>query len=118
MTAVGATWGLPPVMAHAFDGDDAPVADPTSWVLDEFLSPSDIVLNARASTKREAFGYLAGLLAERAGGSKEAVLAALLRRERIGPTSIGAGIAMPHGRIGSALRPSSKEEERDRRVTR
>lgn len=80
---------------------------PTSWRLGELLSSADILLDVQAATKREAIGHLAELLAVPAGACRDNVLAALLRRERLGPTYIGDGIAMPHARVRGSLVPAA-----------
>lgn len=91
----------------AFDGGVAAEPKSVTWTLDELLSPDDIRLDVRAATKREAIGHLAGLLAGPAGVRSGNVMAALLRRERLGPTYIGGGIAMPHGRVGETFAPAA-----------
>lgn len=52
-------------------------------------------------------GRLAELLACPVGASKEDVTAALLRRERLGPTYIGGGMAMPHGHVHKSSGPAA-----------
>lgn len=97
-----------PASLPAFDGGSAAVPSPISWTLGELLSADDIRLDIEAATKREAIGHLADLLAIPAGARNEDVTAALLRRERLGPTYIGDGFAMPHGRVdGSSLVPAA-----------
>ena len=49
---------------------------------------------------------IADRLAHRVGSSQGAVLAALLRRERLGPTFIGDGVAMPHARLEGIAGPA------------
>lgn len=99
---------IPPVaMGGTFDGGVAISAKAKSWTLDELLSSADIRLDVQAETKREAIGHLADLLAGPAGAHKEDVTAALLRRERLGPTYIGDGLAMPHGRVQRSFIPKA-----------
>ncbi|RVA02995.1 PTS sugar transporter subunit IIA, partial [Mesorhizobium sp. M7A.F.Ca.US.001.02.1.1] len=65
----------------------------------------DIIL---CPSRYEARGALASRVCSPKGAaSREAVLAALLRRERRGPTYIGGGIAMPHGRNDESLLPAA-----------
>lgn len=98
----------PPLPApRGFDGGVAAPTKPATWAVGEILSPAGIELDGHAATKREAFGHLAALLAGRAGASREAVKAALLRRERLGPTYIGDGMAMPHGRLDRSIAPAA-----------
>lgn len=97
----------PPLIIPVFDGGDVVTAERRALAPGEILSPADILLDSRATRKREALWHLSGLLAQRTGGTREAVLAALLRRERLGSTYIGGGMAMPHGRSYESLHPAA-----------
>ena len=99
--------GHPFTMAHGFDEDVAASSGSTSWALGELLVPVDIRVDARADRKREALRLVADLLARKTRTDPGAVLAALLRRERLGPTHVGDGIAMPHGRLAGSFRPAA-----------
>ncbi|MBX3571628.1 MAG: PTS sugar transporter subunit IIA [Mesorhizobium sp.] len=92
---------------HVSDGGIAASTEPTSSVLGGLFAPADILLHVQSATKREAIFHLAGLLAGSAGARIEDVAAALLRRERLGPTYIGNGIAMPHGRVAGSFFPAA-----------
>ena len=74
--------------------------------LSELVSFEDILLDMQADRKRTALGGIADRLAHRVGSSQGAVLAALLRRERLGPTVIGDGVAMPHARLEGIAGPA------------
>jgi nitrogen PTS system EIIA component len=65
--------------------------------LKEFLSPDAISLSLRGGSKDEILAEMVGLLRtdERSAG---ALLRILQRRENLGSTGIGRGIAIPHGR--------------------
>lgn len=65
--------------------------------LREFFSPDVIALSLRAGTKDEILAELVGLLRtdERSAGT---LLRILQRRENLGSTGVGRGIAIPHGR--------------------
>jgi nitrogen PTS system EIIA component len=65
--------------------------------LKEFFSPDAINLALRGSTKDEILAELVGLLRvdERSSGT---LLRILQRRENLGSTGVGRGIAIPHGR--------------------
>jgi len=107
MSAAEAIQIRPPAVPHAFDGGIAAAPKHRRWALGELLSPDDIHLDVQAATKREAIGHLAGLLAGPAGARRDNVVAALLRRERLGPTYIGDGFAMPHGRVRESFVPAA-----------
>jgi mannitol/fructose-specific phosphotransferase system IIA component (Ntr-type) len=65
--------------------------------LKEFFSPEAIALSLRSSSKDEILAELVGLLRtdERSAGT---LLRILQRRENLGSTGVGRGIAIPHGR--------------------
>jgi mannitol/fructose-specific phosphotransferase system IIA component (Ntr-type) len=65
--------------------------------LREFFSPEAIALSLRAGSKDEILAELVGLLRtdERSAGT---LLRILQRRENLGSTGVGRGIAIPHGR--------------------
>ncbi|RUY42181.1 PTS sugar transporter subunit IIA [Mesorhizobium sp. M7A.F.Ca.US.001.04.1.1] len=78
-------------------------AERGTWALGEVTRTSSSI---HPATKREALWPL-GSARRKGRASREAVLAALLRRERRGPTYIGGGIAMPHGRNDESLLPAA-----------
>lgn len=63
------------------------------------LDPEQVVVDLKATTKKQVLTELAAIAAERTGASKRDVFAKLLERERLGSTGLGKGIAIPHGRI-------------------
>ena len=65
--------------------------------LKEFLSPDAISLSLRGGSKDEILAEMVSLLGtdERSAGT---LLRILQRRENLGSTGIGRGIAIPHGR--------------------
>ena len=76
------------------------------------LPESNIVLDVDAENKKRLFERIAQLFEQQAQLSRNAVLASLSARERLGSTGLGQGIAIPHGRLkglkqalGAFLRP-------------
>ena len=65
--------------------------------LSEFFNPEAIALSLRAGSKDEMLAEMVGLLKtdERSAGT---LLRILQRRENLGSTGVGRGIAIPHGR--------------------
>lgn len=63
-----------------------------------------IIGNLCATSKRQAFRHIAERTAVLFRGEPEELLQALLERERIGTTGIGAGVAIPHVKIKAADR--------------
>jgi PTS system nitrogen regulatory IIA component len=73
--------------------------------IEDFLAPDDVLFGLRMSGKLA----LLDALSRRAGESLDLpaadLLAALLRREELGSTGIGDGIAIPHARLEAVRRP-------------
>jgi PTS system nitrogen regulatory IIA component len=65
--------------------------------LNDFFSPDAISLDLKGSTKDEILAELVGLLGLDAQAS-ETLLRMLQRRESLGSTGVGRGIAIPHCR--------------------
>ena len=65
--------------------------------LTDFFSPEAVSLDLRATTKDEILAELVGLL-ELDERSSETLLRMLQRRETLGSTGVGRGIAIPHCR--------------------
>jgi mannitol/fructose-specific phosphotransferase system IIA component (Ntr-type) len=65
--------------------------------LADFFSPEAIALSLRGGSKDEILAEMVGLLRtdERSAGT---LLRILQRRENLGSTGVGRGIAIPHGR--------------------
>lgn len=63
------------------------------------LARDGIALRGAASSKRQALHMVAETAAEALGLKADAVFAALLEREALGSTGLGAGVAVPHARI-------------------
>lgn len=66
----------------------------------DILNKDCIIPELRSKNKKEVLEELTGaLLSSKANLDKEALVAVLLERERLGSTGIGDGIAIPHGKI-------------------
>ena len=65
--------------------------------LDKFFSPDSISVDLKSATKDEALAELVGLLRLQRSAS-ETLLRLLQRRESLGSTGVGRGIAIPHCR--------------------
>ncbi len=63
-----------------------------------------IIGDLAATSKRQAFRAIAERTAELFDGDAEGLLTALLERERIGTTGIGAGVAIPHVKVADVGR--------------
>jgi nitrogen PTS system EIIA component len=72
----------------------------------EFLSPNDVMIDVAAADKSK----LLSALARKAGSTidvlPEQVLAELQKREELGSTGVGGGVALPHARFQSLRKPT------------
>ena len=65
----------------------------------EFLDKSTICLELKSSTKKDAINELCNVLhANQKIRDLQAVIDAMMEREKLGSTGIGQGVAIPHGK--------------------
>jgi len=62
----------------------------------ELLTPERVISQLRVATKSDALRQLAGRAAAAVGLPEDKVFQALCRREALGSTAIGRGVAIPH----------------------
>lgn len=67
--------------------------------LETFLTRDAVICDLKASSKKQLMQELAARAAEQGDLNEEAVYSALLERERLGATSVGDGVAIPHARL-------------------
>lgn len=73
--------------------------------ISDLLSPTDVLIDVRASQKAPLLQELAAKAAASLGLPADQVTSHLLRREELGSTGIGQGIAIPHARLSDLKRP-------------
>ncbi len=73
--------------------------------ISDFLSPSDVIIDCRATRKHQLLQKLADKAAPSLDLSSEAILSELLKREELGSTGVGGGVAIPHTRLAAVKRP-------------
>jgi PTS system nitrogen regulatory IIA component len=73
--------------------------------ISDFLSPADTMVDVRASDKRELLRELSRKAALALKLPTEHVASELLKREELGSTGMGSGVAIPHARIGAVTKP-------------
>ncbi|MEE7449189.1 PTS sugar transporter subunit IIA [Methylobacterium radiotolerans] len=73
--------------------------------MDRILAPSDALVGLRATGKGALLEELARRAANALGLAAETILPALIRRETLGSTGIGDGVALPHARLETIARP-------------
>ena len=89
----------PPQMVVPGTGKEA------SEVITEILDENSILLNLATKGKHSALSKVAAETARGIGCSERTVLAGLLRRERLGSTGVGHGVAVPHALLDSVTSP-------------
>ena len=73
--------------------------------ISDLLSPSDVMIDVRASNKRLLLQEFAAKAAAGIGLPADQVASFLLKREDLGSTGIGKGVAIPHARLPELQRP-------------
>ena len=73
--------------------------------ISDLLSPADVMIDVRASNKRQLLQELSAKAAGGAGLAADLVASALSKREELGSTGIGKGVAIPHARLKELQRP-------------
>jgi PTS system nitrogen regulatory IIA component len=71
----------------------------------EFLSPANTLVDVRVTNKAEILRMLAGRAADAIGLPAADILNVLLKREQLGSTGTGGGIAIPHARMAGLGKP-------------
>lgn len=71
----------------------------------EFLSPDRALIDVRASDKPGLLRDLSGRAAVVLGVAADRIASELLKREELGSTGTGGGVAVPHARMAEVTRP-------------
>jgi PTS system nitrogen regulatory IIA component len=77
----------------------------TAMKIPDFLSVSDVVIGVAATDKKKLLAELARKAGGRVDVLPECVLAELLKREELGSTGMGGGVAIPHARFEQVRKP-------------
>ena len=73
--------------------------------ISDLLSPADVMIDVRTSNKRLLLQEFAAKAADSLGLPVDQVAPYLLKREELGSTGIGRGVAIPHARLPDLQRP-------------
>jgi PTS system nitrogen regulatory IIA component len=73
--------------------------------ISDLLSPADVMIDVRASNKQRLLQELAAKAAGKLGLPVDQVAPYLLKREELGSTGIGRGVAIPHARLPNLQKP-------------
>ena len=71
----------------------------------DLLSPTDVMIDVRGSNKGRLLQELAAKAAASLGLPVDQIAPYLLKREELGSTGIGRGVAIPHARLPDLQRP-------------
>jgi PTS system nitrogen regulatory IIA component len=67
--------------------------------ISDFLSPADIMLDVRAKDKSRLLRQLSARAATEVGLNADEVSEQITKREELGSTGVGNGVALPHARL-------------------
>ena len=73
--------------------------------LTDLFALDRIALNTPSKNRAEVFAAVGQLFAKQAGLEAEAIVGFLNAREDLGSTALGAGVAIPHGRVKGLKHP-------------
>jgi len=73
--------------------------------ISHLLAPTDVMIDIRASNKRALLEEFAASAVGGLGVPADRVASYLLKREDLGSTGIGRGVAIPHARLPDVQRP-------------
>jgi nitrogen PTS system EIIA component len=73
--------------------------------ISDLLSPTDVMIDTRTSNKRLLLQELAARAAASLDLNVDQIAPYLLKREELGSTGIGRGVAIPHARLRDVVRP-------------
>ena len=71
----------------------------------DFLSPNDVMVDLAAADKQKLLSALARKAGAIVDVRPERVLAELEKREELGSTGVGGGVALPHARFEQVSKP-------------
>ena len=70
----------------------------------DLIEPRAVIPSLRAANKKQLLQEISRRAAEITGEAERAIFEVLLERERLGTTGVGAGIAIPHGKLAGLKR--------------
>jgi PTS system nitrogen regulatory IIA component len=73
--------------------------------ISDLLTPTDVMIDVRTANKRLLLQEFAAKAAAGLGLRDDQVAPSLLKREELGSTGIGRGVAIPHARLPNLQRP-------------
>ena len=77
----------------------------TTMKIADFLAPADVKIDVASTDKKKLLSELARDAGTKLDVASDAIVAALLKREALGSTGVGGGVAIPHARFQQAKTP-------------
>jgi PTS system nitrogen regulatory IIA component len=77
----------------------------TSMKISDFLSPAAVMLDLRESDKTRLLRHLSNQAAAELGLDADEVSTQIIKREELGSTGVGSGVALPHARLQGLKAP-------------
>lgn len=65
----------------------------------DLITPQHVIPKLRVTSKKQALQELSRFAAEITNQHERTIFEVLLERERLGTTGVGAGVAIPHGKL-------------------
>jgi PTS system nitrogen regulatory IIA component len=72
--------------------------------INDLISSDTVIANLHATSKKQVLQELSRRAADLTSQHERAIFDVLMERERLGTTGVGAGIAIPHGKLQSLER--------------
>jgi PTS system nitrogen regulatory IIA component len=92
LRALGSIWSKRPRILH-------PKAQSTVNAIAALLAAEDILLDLDAADRSELFEVVGWHMQQKHAMPQDWVAQSLMRRERLGSTGLGEGVAIPHARV-------------------
>ena len=73
--------------------------------ISDFLAPADVKIDVAIADKKKLLAELAREAAAKIGIGADRIAAGLLKREELGSTGVGGGVAIPHARFPQSSKP-------------
>jgi PTS system nitrogen regulatory IIA component len=71
----------------------------------DFLAPADVKIDVASTDKKKLLAELTREAAAKIGISADRIAAEVLKREELGSTGVGGGVAIPHARFSQSSKP-------------
>ena len=87
------------IPSRQLDQHRQPKAGSGTMTLDDIIDKQSVLANLKAQNKKQLLQELSQAMATRVAIDHRVIFETLLKREKLGSTGIGQGIAIPHGKV-------------------